>query len=62
MRLSLGASTEYDSNVFRAPSDEKGDVVFRVTPQVRVVEDREQFNYSVGYMLPYEIGVKYSDE
>ena len=61
MRLSLGASTEYDSNVFREPSDEKGDVVFRVTPQVRLVEDREQFNYSLGYMLPYEIGVKYSE-
>jgi hypothetical protein len=61
VRLSLGASTEYDSNVFREPSDEKGDVVFRVSPQVAVVEDREQFNYSVSYMLPYEIGVKYSE-
>jgi hypothetical protein len=61
LRLSLGASTEYDNNVFREPEDEKGDVIFRFTPQVRVVEDREQFNYSVGYMLPYEIGVKYSE-
>lgn len=61
LRLSLAASTEYDNNVFREPEDEKGDVVFRVTPQIRVVEDREQFNYSVSYMLPYEIGVKYSE-
>src|SRR5262245_49656874 len=61
VRLSLGASTEYDNNVFRTPDDGKGDVVFRVTPQIRVVEDREKLNYSVGYMLPYEIGVKYSE-
>lgn len=61
VRLSLGASTEYDNNIFREPEDEKSDVVFRVTPQIRVVEDREQFNYSVSYMLPYEIGVKYSE-
>jgi hypothetical protein len=61
VRLSLGASTEYDNNIFRASSDKKSDVVFRVTPQVAVVEDREQFNYSVSYMLPYEIGVKYSE-
>jgi hypothetical protein len=61
VRLSLGVSTEYDNNVFRAPEDEKSDVVFRITPHVRVVEDREKLTYDVGYMLPYEIGVKYSE-
>ena len=59
VRLSLAGSTEYDSNVFRSPTDEKSDVVFRVAPRVGVVEDREKLNYSVGYSLPYEIGVKY---
>jgi hypothetical protein len=61
VRLSLSASTEYDNNVFRTPDDEKSDVIFRITPQVRLVEDREKLNYSAGYMLPYEIGVRYSD-
>jgi hypothetical protein len=61
VRLSLGVSTEYDNNVFRQPEDEKGDVIFRITPQVRLVEDREKLNYSLGYTLPYEIGVKYSE-
>ena len=61
VRLSLAASSEYDNNVFRSPEDEKGDVVFRLTPRASVVEDREKFNYSVGYQLPYEIGVKYSE-
>jgi len=60
-RLSIAGSAEYDNNVFRSPTDEKGDVVFRVSPRVGVVEDREKFNYSVGYSLPYEIGVKYKD-
>ncbi|HEY8154678.1 MAG TPA: hypothetical protein VII72_11175 [Myxococcota bacterium] len=61
VRLSMGVSTEYDSNVFRSPNDEKNDVVFRFTPRVAVVEDREKLNYSAGYSLPYEIGVKYQD-
>jgi hypothetical protein len=61
VRLSLGASTEYDSNVFRSPDDERDDVVFRLSPRVAVVEDREQLNYSASYSLPFEIGVNYSD-
>jgi hypothetical protein len=61
VRLALSAGTEYDNNVFRTPDDEKGDVIFRITPQIRLVEDREKLNYSLGYMLPYEIGVKYSE-
>ena len=38
-------------------------MVFRVRPGVRVYEDRgDEVNYSVGYELPNEIGVEYSDE
>jgi hypothetical protein len=61
VRLALAGSTEYDDNVFRSESNKKDDVVFRVTPQVNIVEDREKLNYSVGYMLPYEVGVQYTD-
>ena len=61
VRLSLSASSEYDSNVFRSPDDAKQDVVFRLTPQISLVEDREKLNYSIGYALPYEIGVKYKE-
>jgi hypothetical protein len=61
VRLSLGVSAEYDDNVFRTPDDSDADrdddVVFRFSPLVRLVEDREQFNYSLGYTLPYEVGV-----
>ena len=57
VRLSIGGSVEYDDNISRSESNKQDDVVFRVTPQIRLVEDREKLNYSVGYMLPYEIGV-----
>jgi hypothetical protein len=62
LRLSISGASEYDSNVFRSEEDEKGDVVFRVTPHIVMVEDREKFNYSVGYQLPYEVAVKYNDQ
>jgi hypothetical protein len=61
VRLSIAGSAEYDDNVFRSSSDRKDDVVFRVVPRVSVVEDRERLNYAVGYGLPFEIGVTYSD-
>ena len=59
VRLSLSGAVEYDDNVTRAEDSKEDDVIFRVTPQVRVVEDREKLNYSVGYMLPYEVGVSH---
>jgi hypothetical protein len=61
VRLAIAGSAEYDDNVFRTPDDKKDDLIFRVTPQIDLVEDREKFNYSVGYALPYEIGVTYND-
>jgi hypothetical protein len=55
VRLSLAGAVEYDDNVTRSESNEQKDAVFRVSPQIQLVEDREKLNYSVGYMLPYEI-------
>jgi len=57
VRLSLQGAAEYDSNIARSEDNAEDDLVFRVTPAIRLVEDREKLNYSVGYQLPYEIGV-----
>jgi hypothetical protein len=62
VRLSLAGSSEYDSNVFRTPDEEQDDVIFRLTPTISLVEDREKLNYSATYSFPYEIGVKYSND
>jgi hypothetical protein len=61
VRLSLAGSVEYDDNVTRAESGKEDDAIFRVSPQIRVVEDREKLNYSVGYLMPYEVGVTSSE-
>jgi hypothetical protein len=58
VRLSASGAAEYDDNVFRNDTDRQDDIVFRLTPRVSLVEDRDEFNYSVGYALPFEIGVK----
>ncbi len=60
VRLSIAGSAEYDSNILRSQDNPKGDAVFRVTPSIRLVEDREKFDYSVGYSLPYEVGVTHT--
>ncbi len=57
VRLSISGAAEYDSNVTRSEHNAEDDLIFRVTPAIRLVEDREKFNYSVGYKLPYEVGV-----
>src|SRR5262245_2400541 len=61
VRLSLAGAVEYDDNITRAEHDRdrEDDAVFRVTPGIRLVEDREKFNYQVGYTLPYEVGVQH---
>ena len=61
VRLSIAGAVEYDNNVLRSDSNKQDDAVFRVAPQIRLVEDREQLNYSVGYQMPYEIGVTNQD-
>ncbi len=61
VRLSIGGSVEYDDNITRSEDNRDDDVVFRVTPRVQLVEDREKLNYSVGYAVPYEVGVTSSE-
>jgi hypothetical protein len=61
LRPSISGSAEYDDNVYRSSSDRQDDIVFRVTPRLAMVEDHDKLNYSVGYSLPFEIGVNSSD-
>jgi len=53
----------YDSNVFRSPSDEDDDVLFRLRPGVRIEEKHGQdLNYSLRYLAPVELSVNNSKE
>ncbi len=55
----LRTSVEYDSNVFRVDGpDEQDDVVFRITPLVRVQEDEGKFQWFVDYRFPYEVAIE----
>ena len=54
----LRASTEYDSNVRRTDGPgHTDDVVFRITPLVRLVEDDGKFHWNIDYRFPYEFAV-----
>jgi hypothetical protein len=53
---------EYDDNAFRDPSDEEDDVLFRLSPAVRIHEDRgEDARYSLQYAVPFEFAVDNGD-
>ena len=54
--LSLAASVEYDSNVFRNENNEKEDGVFRGVPRVILEERGEELEYRLMYSVPYERG------
>ncbi len=55
----LRTETEYDSNVQRFEgSGSTDDVIFRITPRVRVLEDDGKFQWYVDYRFPYDIAVE----
>lgn len=56
-------SGEYDSNVFRRPSNPEDDFLFRLRPGVRLEEKHgEDLNYSLRYLAPIELSVDNSKE
>ena len=63
LSFSLGATGEYDSNVFRRDDDVKDDYIFTIRPGLRLREDHgEDLNYSLQYMVPIEFSTEFSDE
>lgn len=57
------AESEYDDNAFRSKNDREDDVIFHLTPAVRLHEDRGQdLLYSLEYRVPFEFAVDHSSE
>jgi hypothetical protein len=57
------AESEYDDNAFRSKNDREDDVIFHLTPGVRIHEDRGQdLLYSLEYRVPFEFAVDHSSE
>jgi len=57
--LALRGSAEYDTNVRRTDGPGKtDDFIFRITPLIRVLEDRGKLRWNIDYRMPYEAAVK----
>jgi len=60
VRLSLGAATEYDTNVFRREDDDglpgrvEDDFVVSGIPEIQLLETEGKLTYDVGYEFPYQ--------
>jgi hypothetical protein len=57
MKLGLAGAVEYDDNIFRSDSNKKDDVVFRITPKIRFIEDEGKFHWDLSYRVPWEKAV-----
>lgn len=51
------AGLEYDPNVLRTQSNAKGDVLFRVTPTLKLDDKYERWSYHLRYGVPLERGI-----
>jgi hypothetical protein len=58
MKLGLAGSVEYDDNILRSDVRKKDDVVFRITPNVRFIEDEGKFHWGLSYRAPYEKAIQ----
>ena len=61
LNLSAEGVTGFDSNVFRAKGDELDDLVFRVTPTVKLSSQDSKMGWSLRYRPTYEIFVQHTD-
>jgi hypothetical protein len=62
LTFSVDGNAEYDSNVFRSSRDEDDDYIFRLTPAVRLSDDRSSdLRYALTYSLPVEFAAQNSD-
>jgi hypothetical protein len=62
LTFSIDGNAEYDSNVFRSSRDEDDDYLFRLTPGVRLSEDRaSDLRYALNYELPVEFAAQNSE-
>jgi hypothetical protein len=59
--LSAEGVTGYDNNVFRAKGDETGDVVFRLTPTVKLTSQDSKMGWSLQYRPTYEILAQHTE-
>ena len=61
LTFAFDGNVEYDDNVFRSTRDEDDDFLFRLTPSVKLHEDRaKDLRYSLRYALPVEFAVEHS--
>jgi len=54
----LGGEVEFDSNARRTSTNEQKDVIFRISPYVRVLEDQGKLTYDVRYRFPWEKAIE----
>ena len=57
LNLGLVGSVEYDDNVIRTSSGEQDDFVFRVMPQLRLLEEEGKLRWNLGYQVAWEKAV-----
>ncbi len=62
LELELGASMEYDSNVFRSSRDPQDDGIFRLLPAATLYRDQGDLRYRLRYAMPFEQGIQYGDQ
>lgn len=63
LALDLGATAEYDSNVFRRQRNTEDDFLFTLRPGFRLYEDHgDDVNFSFGYQVPVEFAAEFNDE
>lgn len=62
LELELGASMEYDSNVFRTQQNEDSDGIFRLLPAATLYRDQGDLRYRLRYAMPFEQGIQYGDQ
>ena len=58
MQLGLAGSAEYDNNIYRSEAAKKDDLVFRINPKVKFIEDEGKFHWDLSYRMPWEKAIQ----
>lgn len=57
LKLGVTGEVEYDTNVFRTEEEMEDDIIFRVSPRVKLYEEEGNYEWLIDYVLPYEYGL-----